>query len=67
MSRDDLKALGEVLDEGDAGLVVVYSSEMADRVITSVTRARRSVRRSADVSLPELAAQVRGEAITPSG
>jgi hypothetical protein len=32
---------------------------MADRVITSVTRARRSVRRSANVSLPELAAQVR--------
>jgi uncharacterized membrane protein len=59
MSRDDLKALGEVLDEGDAGLVVVYSSDMADRVITSVTRARRSVRRSANVSLPELAAQVR--------
>jgi uncharacterized membrane protein len=59
MSRDDLKTLGEVLDEGDAGLVVVYSSEMADRVITSVTRARRTVRRTADVSLPELAAQVR--------
>ncbi len=30
---------------------------MADRVITSVRRARRTVRRSADVSLPELAAQ----------
>jgi uncharacterized membrane protein len=59
MTRDDLKALGEVLDEGDAGLVVVYGSDMADRVITSVRRARRTVRRSADVSLPELAAQVR--------
>jgi uncharacterized membrane protein len=59
LSRDDLKALGEVLDEGDAGLVVVYGPDMADRVITSVRRARRTVRRSADVSLEELAAQVR--------
>jgi uncharacterized membrane protein len=59
LSRDDLKALGEVLDEGDAGLVVVYGPDMADRVITSVSRARRTVRRSADISVEELAAQVR--------
>ena len=38
VSRDDFKALGEVLDQGDAGLVVVYPPEMADRVSTSVRR-----------------------------
>ena len=37
MTRDDLKALGEVLDSGDAGLVVVYGPDMVDRVSTSVT------------------------------
>ena len=39
LSRDDLKALGEVLDRGDAGLVIVYGPDMADRVATGLTRA----------------------------
>ena len=39
LSRDDLKLLGEVLDRGDAGLVVLDGSDMADRVTTGVTRA----------------------------
>ena len=42
MRREDLTTLGEVLDEGDAGLVVVYSADMADRVNASITRARRT-------------------------
>jgi len=59
MSRDDLKALGEVLDEGDAGLVVVYPRDMADRVTAAVTKARNKVHASAGISGDELAAEVR--------
>jgi uncharacterized membrane protein len=59
LSRDDLKALGEVLDQGDAGLVVVYGPDMSDRVATNVGGATSSVRRSTDVSPEQLAADLR--------
>jgi len=41
MSRKDLKELGEYLDEGDAGLVVVAVSDMGSKVETAMARARR--------------------------
>ena len=59
LSRDDLKALGEVLDRDAAGLVIVYGPDMADRVATGLTRASSRVHASADVSPEELAAEVR--------
>jgi uncharacterized membrane protein len=59
LSRDDLKALGEVLDRGDAGLVVVYPAEMADRVATSVTAASGKVHATAGITGEQLAADVR--------
>jgi uncharacterized membrane protein len=59
MSRDDLKELGDVLDRGEAGLVVVYGSDLADRIQTSVTRAKTTVRRSTGMSFEALAAEVR--------
>ena len=59
MSREDLMTLGQVLDEGDAGLVVVYSSDMADRVVSSVTRARRTVRATTTLTAEQLAAGMR--------
>jgi uncharacterized membrane protein len=59
LSRDDLKALGDVLDAGDAGLVVVYPQEMAGQVTANVTRAKAKVRASADVAVEEIAADVR--------
>jgi uncharacterized membrane protein len=39
MSRNDLKELGEYLDEGQAGLVVVGVSEMEDDIKGSMTKA----------------------------
>jgi uncharacterized membrane protein len=59
LSRDDLKALGEVLDRGDAGLVVVYGPDMADRVSSSVTRATSKVRATTDITPEQLAAEIR--------
>jgi uncharacterized membrane protein len=58
MTRDDLMTLGKVLDEGDAGLVVVYASDMADRVTASVTAARNTVRATTTVSADQLAADI---------
>jgi uncharacterized membrane protein len=59
LSRDDLKALGDVLDEGDAGLVVVYPEELSGHVTGAVKAAKSKVRASANVTLDELAADVR--------
>jgi hypothetical protein len=56
LSRDDVKALGGVLDQGDAGLVVVYPPEMADRVSTSVTAASGKVHATAGITGEQLAA-----------
>ena len=59
MKREDLKALGEVLDRGDAGLVVVYPPDMADRVTTSLKTATSKVHATAGISGEQLAAEVR--------
>jgi uncharacterized membrane protein len=71
LGREDLKALGEVLDQGDAGLVVVYPPEMADRVATSVTAASAKVQATAGITGEQLAADVRaaeeGSAASPGG
>ena len=52
-------ALGEVLDRGDAGLVVVYPPDMPDLVATSVTAASSKVRPTAGITPEQLAAEVR--------
>jgi uncharacterized membrane protein len=41
MSRSDLKDLGESLDEGEAGLVVVAVSDMQAKVRAAMKRARK--------------------------
>lgn len=58
MRREDLMALGQVLDEGSAGLVVVYAADMADRVGSSVTKASRTVRATTTLTAEQLAAKM---------
>jgi uncharacterized membrane protein len=41
MSRKDLKELGEQLDEGDAGLVVVAVSDMGAKVEAAMKKAQK--------------------------
>jgi uncharacterized membrane protein len=50
MDREDVKALGDVLDRGNAGLIVVYHADMSDRVRAAVTSATTTVQRSTNVS-----------------
>jgi len=58
MSREDFTTLGQVLDEGDAGLVVVYASDMADRVNAGLGAPRLTVRKTTSVSADRLAADI---------
>jgi hypothetical protein len=41
MSRQDLKELGESLDAGDAGLIVIGVTDMAARIEQAMRRAER--------------------------
>jgi hypothetical protein len=48
-----------VLDRGDAGLVVVYGPDMADRVNAGVAGAAATVRASTDLTNEQLAEKIR--------
>jgi uncharacterized membrane protein len=41
LSRSVLKELGETLDEGRAGLIAVYATDLADQVVATVRAANR--------------------------
>lgn len=59
LSRDDLKEVGEVLDEGQAGLIVVYAANMADQVAANIKAANRMIAKATDVAADELAQEIR--------
>jgi uncharacterized membrane protein len=59
MRRDDLKELGEVLDEGRAGLVVVYATNMADQIAANIKAANRIVSKATDMAADELAREIK--------
>jgi uncharacterized membrane protein len=54
MSRHDLKELGEQLDEGTAGLVVVAVSDMGAKVERAMERAEKVEQKQLDVDVSEL-------------
>ena len=54
MSRDDLKALGEHLDSGQAGLVVVAVSDMGSKVERAMERARKVEQRQLEADTAEI-------------
>jgi hypothetical protein len=41
MSRSDLKSLGELLDSGTSGLLVVAATDVAARVDAAITHAKK--------------------------
>ena len=59
MRRDDLKELGDVLDEGRAGLIVVYATNMADQVAANIKAANRMVAKATDMAADELAREIK--------
>jgi uncharacterized membrane protein len=59
MSRGDLKELGEALDEGQAGLVVVYAFNLADQVGATIKAANRVISKATDMAAEELVADLK--------
>jgi uncharacterized membrane protein len=69
MKRSDLKELGEVLDEGQAGLIVVYATNMADQIAANIKAANRMISRETDMAADELAREIKeaeGQAPAPA-
>ena len=58
MSRHDLKELGEQLDEGTAGLVVVAVSDMGAKVERAMKRAETVQQKQLEADVSELEADV---------
>lgn len=58
MSRSDLKDLGEQLDEGEAGLVVVGVSDMGAKVEAAMTRANKIEEKQLSADTADLAKDV---------
>jgi uncharacterized membrane protein len=58
MSRGDLKDLGETLDAGTAGLLVVYEANLAEQVRATVRAARRLTARQTGMTSDRLAQEM---------
>ena len=61
MSNDDLKQLGAVLDKGEAGLIVIYATNMADQIAASIKAENRFVSDQIDADADELAKQLKAK------
>ena len=59
MSRGDLKELGETLDAGQAGLIVVYETNLADQIAANIKAANRLVSKATDMAADQLAADLK--------
>lgn len=58
MRDSDLKQLGDVLENGDAGLIVVYAVNMADQIAENIKAANRHVSQEIDANADALARQL---------
>jgi uncharacterized membrane protein len=59
MDDDDLKKLGEVLNEGEAGLIAVYATNMADQIAARIKADNRYISKEIDARADELARQIK--------
>jgi uncharacterized membrane protein len=59
MSNDDFKKLGEVLDEGQAGLLVLNKTNMADQVAANIKAQNHYISQQIDADADELARQLK--------
>jgi uncharacterized membrane protein len=55
MDDEDLKALGDVLGQGQAGLIVVYAVNMADQIAANIKAVNKAVSKEIDANADELA------------
>jgi uncharacterized membrane protein len=65
LSDDDLKQLGDVLGQGQAGLIVVYARNMEDQMAANIKAVNKYVSNELDADADELAKQL--HELTPTG
>ena len=58
LDRGDLKELGEVLDKGRAGLIVVYETNLADQIVSDIKAENKFVSKEINANLDDLAKQI---------
>jgi len=58
MDDEDLEQLGEVLDQGQAALIVVYATNMADQVAANIKAVNKHISKEVDANADELARQL---------
>jgi uncharacterized membrane protein len=58
VSRGDLKDLGETLDAGQAGLIAVYETNLAEQIVANIKAANRLVYTATDMAADQLAADL---------
>jgi len=54
MSRSDVKELGELLDDGEAGLVIIGTSKIEEKVAQAITHATRQLEKELDAESDQL-------------
>ena len=59
MSNDDLRSLGEVLNDGHASLIAVYATNMANQVAAAVKAQNRQISQEIDADADELAKELK--------
>ena len=60
ISDSDLKELGAVLEKGQAGLIVLYATKMADQIAANIKAENRFISDEIDADADELAKQLKG-------
>lgn len=58
LDRDDLKELGEVLDKGKAGLIVVYETNLSDQIVANIKAGTTFVSKEINADLDDLTKQI---------
>jgi uncharacterized membrane protein len=59
MSRGDMKDLGELLDEGQAALVVVGESRVQEQLDKALSRAQKTIEKEIDADSKELEREIK--------
>jgi uncharacterized membrane protein len=62
MSRSDLKELGDTLDAGEAGLIVIYETNLGDQIKANIKAANRIVAKASEMEGDRLAAELNQDA-----
>jgi uncharacterized membrane protein len=60
ISDSDLKELGAVLEKGQAGLIVLYATNMADQIAANIKAENQFISDEIDADADELAKQLKG-------